>query len=1032
MATSVTQFGVTANFSSDRATGQYCVGDYWVSGPAEITSISPGSAELTAANWSFETIACTFQDSGDTVTRSGKPHGMENGVVLRFVSITGTTGISTGIDYYVVGKTGSTFQVSATLGGSPLALTTNGSGTYRVKSMDGRVVNGTQLNPGNRADVGGAVGANGRGYNGHGYDSLDQVAYAAVARDRGVDIPYSASVNVDPGKTGTALEVDEGTVVKFVSIVSGAPWDMQQAQGTDMVPITVVPDGYTPPTGAFRPPVAVAGKQLAWTESMLDYSVLPKLTLPVGATMPNLADTAAKLRRMHTIQWTDGISVRHIAASNNQEVYGRDIARYLSDAALILCLDLTDGQKRDILVNFVQMGIDVWGRLEEGGVFPDAGGGSHWHKFALCLAGVALRNAPGIAALRQRCDPALLILNEDRQYFEVDWPHINTTQNNSISDRLRRAYEEWQRGETEWADQPRQPSGKQYLGENWSAPYRAIVGNSSVGMMLAATNITGLRALWDNEATFRYYDRLWNMEQGALQASNIAAGAEIGTFVRKMLESYWDETPTATVPAIASAHVRNARLWITFDSLLDYYGVPATSAFTVLVNGSPRTVSAVTDPTTLSYPSNYTSPPRSPMVWAHKLALTLASAVSPGDTVTVAYTQPGSNRLASVRGTLIPSFTATSVTNITGQAAANATVKKLADNGGTAWSQITGSYPTTSMTKLCIVMSFTVDDATGTPSYFGNATSSGNLICDEGSNPSFGSFRIRVANLVTYNTSGTAPGVGAHLLMFEVDFTQATITDACKMYLDGVSIPWAAHAMTTYTSGTFSVNTMLGTGLNLMRGLTASGTIANGKLEFFWMKWGTSSDAAVDITNSTVRSKFTTVGNAIGDNGEGPTGSPPNIFIAGSIDQYNSEEGVPNAGSFFGLSAKKMAGEYLGTANVLASVITPAPHVVGDPVEIQLTSDDYLPSGVTVALSTNKTGVFDYTPVSMAQGTTGGLAVYTPTGDVGNHTLSFVPTGGYGAPANIVLAVEDVPVPPDPPTGGYVRSSLRLGLTLGL
>lgn len=72
-------------------------------------------------------VAVTFQDAGDTVTRTA--HGLANGTRVSFASITSTTGISTYTYYYVVNAATDTFQVAATAGGGALPLTTNGSGT---------------------------------------------------------------------------------------------------------------------------------------------------------------------------------------------------------------------------------------------------------------------------------------------------------------------------------------------------------------------------------------------------------------------------------------------------------------------------------------------------------------------------------------------------------------------------------------------------------------------------------------------------------------------------------------------------------------------------------------------------------------------------------------------------------------------------------------------------------------------------------------------------------------------------------------
>ncbi len=68
----------------------------------------------------------TMQDSGNTVTRLN--HGLPTGKLISFSSINSTTGISIYTPYYIVNPLTDTFQVSATLNGSPLDLTTDGTG----------------------------------------------------------------------------------------------------------------------------------------------------------------------------------------------------------------------------------------------------------------------------------------------------------------------------------------------------------------------------------------------------------------------------------------------------------------------------------------------------------------------------------------------------------------------------------------------------------------------------------------------------------------------------------------------------------------------------------------------------------------------------------------------------------------------------------------------------------------------------------------------------------------------------------------
>lgn len=76
---------------------------------------------------SAETVAVNFTDTGDTVGWAA--HGLYDGCKVSFASITSTTGISTDTTYYVVNKTADTFKLAATMGGSALSLTTDGSGT---------------------------------------------------------------------------------------------------------------------------------------------------------------------------------------------------------------------------------------------------------------------------------------------------------------------------------------------------------------------------------------------------------------------------------------------------------------------------------------------------------------------------------------------------------------------------------------------------------------------------------------------------------------------------------------------------------------------------------------------------------------------------------------------------------------------------------------------------------------------------------------------------------------------------------------
>jgi len=70
--------------------------------------------------------AVTFTDSGDLITRNN--HGYQNGMAISFAEITSTTGIILNKEYYVINSTTNTFQISNSVNGSAVALTTDGSG----------------------------------------------------------------------------------------------------------------------------------------------------------------------------------------------------------------------------------------------------------------------------------------------------------------------------------------------------------------------------------------------------------------------------------------------------------------------------------------------------------------------------------------------------------------------------------------------------------------------------------------------------------------------------------------------------------------------------------------------------------------------------------------------------------------------------------------------------------------------------------------------------------------------------------------
>lgn len=85
----------------------------------------------------------TLTDAGDLISRTN--HGYSNGMEVSFYNIVSTTGLTEGYTYYVINANANDFQVSETVGGSAVTLTTDGSGQARYKAVVDSVVTNTSI-----------------------------------------------------------------------------------------------------------------------------------------------------------------------------------------------------------------------------------------------------------------------------------------------------------------------------------------------------------------------------------------------------------------------------------------------------------------------------------------------------------------------------------------------------------------------------------------------------------------------------------------------------------------------------------------------------------------------------------------------------------------------------------------------------------------------------------------------------------------------------------------------------------------------
>lgn len=128
-----------------------------------------------------------------------------------------------------------------------------------------------------------------------------------------------------------------------------------------------------PPDGGvslFRPPY-VGTTKTSYSVDDLRTDLLPSLAAP--ADTPGIADVAARFAGVqldHKLGW----SGRHMHPASHMPDYGSDIAVRNATGALRLMLEDSVEDKTPLLVTYVQMGIDWYGILANGGSWPGNGG----------------------------------------------------------------------------------------------------------------------------------------------------------------------------------------------------------------------------------------------------------------------------------------------------------------------------------------------------------------------------------------------------------------------------------------------------------------------------------------------------------------------------------------------------------------------------------------------------------------------------------------------------------------------------------
>jgi hypothetical protein len=239
-----------------------------------------------------------------------------------------------------------------------------------------------------------------------------------------------------------------------------------------------------PPPDAFRP-TYVGGNKKIFRASSLRWDRL--LQLPMAAS-PVPTPPFAQYERYLQRPWIDHMNGTwegdYLLPVDNQPSYGREFARIVGIASLMLNTNASQDQKRRLLYGLVQYGIDLHGLIELGATYNEGGGITSGRKWPLLFAGLMLDDASFAPAAQTS------VFHEDAQtYYGRGWYGQRALWQMVMHHGSRQPYQE--KPPSQWDDW-----------DQTSEDYRVCCTVGSwVGQGLAAL-LMGAKGVWNHDAFF--------------------------------------------------------------------------------------------------------------------------------------------------------------------------------------------------------------------------------------------------------------------------------------------------------------------------------------------------------------------------------------------------------------------------------------------------------------------------------------------------------------------------------------------------
>ncbi|MBD3271201.1 MAG: hypothetical protein GF384_01525, partial [Elusimicrobia bacterium] len=357
-----------------------------------------------------------------------------------------------------------------------------------------RTMNGSQINP--------LPKNKGRqGYDSEMYAWHSSPGGTGLGRIYGTN--YDSDLNVaDDIHAGNHLQLQPGS-----SLISTISYEFGNRPQLDSAAVLTVLNA-SPPDGSFRPPYAGNDKPL-YSSLNLRNDLLPNLTHVEH--MPDIQSITDKFQRM----WLDhfshaGDGTQYSSPESNMPTYGREYMRLVGQAILILMLDEQElintygVNNNTLLIRMVQLGIDLYGVVENDGYWVENGGINNGRKWPILFTGLMLDHQ-GMKEIGQR-SPTMPYLGfmEDAQTFYVTQESVDITHSPQWNPDPRAEkipYEIEDIGMPEWGI--RHYSNPYADNKSLDATYRTINGMTYPGNVLGML-IMRQKQAYNHDALFDY------------------------------------------------------------------------------------------------------------------------------------------------------------------------------------------------------------------------------------------------------------------------------------------------------------------------------------------------------------------------------------------------------------------------------------------------------------------------------------------------------------------------------------------------